>query len=46
VAEAHAEPTRGMLGKAAEATGFAIEQAVVVAVGLCPNCREEQPACT
>ena len=40
VAEAHAEPTRGMLGRAAYDTGFAVEQAVVEAVGLCPTCQE------
>ena len=38
VAEAHAEPSRGMLGRAASDTGFRIEQAVVEALGLCPNC--------
>lgn len=40
VAEAHAEPSRGMLGRAAADTGFAVEQAVVEAVGLCPTCQE------
>lgn len=45
VAEAHAEPSRGMLGRAASDTGFAIEQAVVEALGLCPNCRKDAPAC-
>ncbi len=40
VAEAHAEPSRGMLGRAASDTGFRIEQAVVEAIGLCPNCQE------
>lgn len=43
VAEAHAEPTRGMLGRAAEESGFAIEQAVVEALGQCPKCREAAP---
>ncbi len=38
VAEAHAEPSRGMLGRAADETGFKIEQAVVEALGLCPRC--------
>ena len=38
VAEAHAEPSRGMLGRAAAQTGFRIEQAVVEALGLCPHC--------
>ncbi len=40
VAEAHAEPSRGMLGKIASETGFRIEQAVVEALGLCPHCQE------
>ena len=40
VAEAHLEPTRGMLGHAAKTTGFTIEQAVVEALGLCPNCAD------
>ena len=38
VAEAHAEPSRGMLGRAATDTGFKIEQAVIEALGLCPKC--------
>ncbi|KJS43909.1 MAG: Fur family transcriptional regulator [Roseovarius sp. BRH_c41] len=38
VAEAHAEPSKGMLGRAAADTGFVIEQAVVEAMGLCPKC--------
>lgn len=46
VAEAHAEPTRGLLGRAATESGFAIEQAVVEAVGLCPRCREGAHPCT
>ena len=45
VAEAQAEPTRGMLGHAADAAGFAIEQAVIEAVGLCPNCNEGRAPC-
>lgn len=40
VAEAHLEPSRGMLGRAAQDTGFTIEQAVVEALGLCPNCAQ------
>lgn len=43
VAEAHAEPSRGMLGRAASETGFRIEQAVVEALGLCPNCTQAAP---
>lgn len=45
VAEAHAEPTRGMLGRAAAEAGFEIEQAVVEAIGHCPNCRAETAPC-
>jgi Fur family zinc uptake transcriptional regulator len=45
VAEAQAEPTRGILGEAADAAGFAIEQAVIEAVGLCPNCHEVRSPC-
>ena len=44
VAEAHADPARGMLGQAAQETGFVIEQAVVEALGLCPNCAATQAA--
>lgn len=39
VAEAHTEPSRGFLGRAATETGFVIEQAVIEALGLCPNCK-------
>ena len=45
VAETHAEPARGMLGAAAEAAGFEIEQAVVEAVGRCPRCRDGTAPC-
>ncbi|MEI4231305.1 transcriptional repressor [Roseovarius sp. D22-M7] len=45
VAEAQAEATRGILGQAADAAGFAIEQAVIEAVGLCPNCHEVDAPC-
>ena len=41
VAEAHAGPARGMLGTAADAAGFEIEQAVIEALGRCPRCRAE-----
>lgn len=44
VAEAHADPARGMLGRAAAETGFVIEQAVVEAVGRCPNCAGKDAA--
>ncbi len=40
VAEAASEPARGMLGRAAEETGFVIERAVVEAEGLCPGCQD------
>ncbi|QOL81656.1 transcriptional repressor [Pseudooceanicola spongiae] len=40
VAEAEADPARGMLGQSAERAGFQIERAVVEAEGLCPNCHE------
>jgi Fur family zinc uptake transcriptional regulator len=40
VAETHTDPARGMLGRAAQDSGFAIEQAVVEALGLCPACQE------
>lgn len=42
VAEAPADPEKGMLGKAARAAGFRIERAVVEAVGVCPNCSEKE----
>ena len=45
VAEAPAEPTRGILGRAAEEAGFEIEQAVVEAIGRCPSCRAEAAPC-
>jgi Fur family zinc uptake transcriptional regulator len=38
VAEATSAPTGGALGEAARAAGFRIEQAVIEAEGLCPNC--------
>jgi Fur family zinc uptake transcriptional regulator len=39
VAEAHADPAKGLLGGAARHTGFEVETAVIEAVGLCPNCQ-------
>jgi len=45
VAETRAETARGMLGAAAEAAGFEIEQAVVEAVGRCPRCRDGTAPC-
>ncbi|WP_102107027.1 transcriptional repressor [Oceaniglobus roseus] len=38
VSEERTEPARGALGRAAKARGFVIEQTVVEAEGLCPNC--------
>ncbi|ROU03300.1 Fur family transcriptional regulator [Histidinibacterium lentulum] len=38
VAEATADPMKGLLGEAARATGFTVERAVVEAEGLCPSC--------
>lgn len=38
VAEAASAPSRSLLGKAAREAGFKIEQTVVEAEGLCPNC--------
>lgn len=39
VAETSALPSKGVLGDAAKTTGFQIEQTVVEAVGLCPECQ-------
>lgn len=39
VAEAAADPAQGTLGSAAASAGFAIENAVVEAEGICPGCR-------
>jgi Fur family transcriptional regulator, zinc uptake regulator len=39
VAETTAAPSKGLLGSAARDTGFTIEQTVVEAIGLCPDCR-------
>lgn len=40
VAEAHVPPDDGVLGEAAASLGFAIEQAVIEAEGLCPSCKD------
>ncbi|MRU15969.1 transcriptional repressor [Roseovarius sp. A21] len=40
VAEAYADPAKGLLGGAAQQTGFEVETAVIEAVGLCPNCQK------
>jgi Fur family zinc uptake transcriptional regulator len=39
VAETHADPRSGALGRAARANGFTIERTVVEAEGVCPHCR-------
>lgn len=39
VSESASNPETGALGKAAASTGFDIEQAVVEAEGLCPECQ-------
>jgi len=39
VAETHPELCRGALGRSAKDAGFLIEQTVVEAEGVCPNCR-------
>lgn len=38
VVEASSSPSKGLLGRAAREAGFKIEQTVVEAEGLCPNC--------
>ncbi len=42
VAEARAEPARGMLGRAAREAGFRIDRTVVEAEGLCAACAAEE----
>ena len=44
VAETHADPASGLLGRALSETGFRIEQAVIEAVGLCPACSAAEAA--
>lgn len=39
VAETTSLPSRGLLGAAARGVGFEIEQTVVEAIGICPDCR-------
>jgi len=39
VAEMHPELSRGALARSAKDAGFVIEQTVVEAEGVCPNCR-------
>ena len=44
VAEAEVAPAEGPLGSSASRVGFRIERTVVEAEGICPACREEEPA--
>lgn len=39
VAETTSAPSKGLLGNAAREAGFVIEQTVVEAIGVCPDCR-------
>lgn len=40
VAETTATPSKGLLGDAAKEAGFQIEQTIVEAIGICPDCQE------
>lgn len=44
VAEAEADPARGRLSRTARNAGFRIEQMVMEAEGLCPNCQADASA--
>lgn len=44
VAETVSAPSKGLLGAAARAAGFRIEQTVVEAIGVCPACIEQELA--
>lgn len=44
VAEAEADPSRGLLAQVAADSGFVIEKAVLEAEGLCPDCQKETGA--
>ncbi len=44
VAEAQSAPAKGVLGEAARAAGFQIEQTVVEARGICPDCVDKADA--
>jgi Fur family zinc uptake transcriptional regulator len=44
VAETASASARGVLGHAAEASGFTIERTVIEAEGVCPGCAEATPA--
>ena len=43
VAETTSAPSRGLLGNTAREAGFKIEQTIVEAIGICPDCREAGP---
>ena len=42
VAETHAVPSRGTLGKAAKEAGFRVERTMLEIEGVCPNCQEAE----
>lgn len=44
IAETHAAPSRGTLGKAAEKAGFRVERTVLEIEGVCPNCQKQETA--
>ncbi len=44
VAETHAAPSRGTLGRAAKAAGFRVERTMLEIEGVCPNCFVPEPA--
>ncbi|MGI9395264.1 MAG: Fur family transcriptional regulator [Boseongicola sp.] len=44
VAETHAAPSRGILGRAAKEAGFLVERTVLEIEGVCPNCQKQEIA--
>ena len=44
VAETHAAPSRGVLGRAAREAGFRVERTMLEIEGVCPNCLEMEAA--
>jgi Fur family zinc uptake transcriptional regulator len=44
VAEMNSDSLKNMLGRTAKDAGFEIECTIVEAQGVCPNCRESNPA--
>ena len=44
IAETHAAPSRGTLGKAAREAGFRVERTVLEIEGVCPNCQSRESA--